>query len=226
MNLLTHTRKNSCPSLSLPAGISCPAREASMVLARKQGRVPICEKCYATTGRYRFPVVSTAQEQRLDWWRKTAPLDRALILADAMQREGLPKYFRCYDSGDLDLSASETWLRFADLLPEARIWIPTRTWLLPEYLPQLRMLNSHPRIVVRPSASGFDAPPPTIQGLSAGLASHWQEDVRADWSCPGDCSHCRVCWDQPEQSVSFKSRANEKLGTRASRRNRNQAPAR
>jgi hypothetical protein len=207
MNLLTHTKpKSSCPSLSVPAVIDCPACKLSIRLAREAGREAICERCYATNGRYVFRQVRINQRDRSRWWHNTDPVDRAIILADAVKREGAPAYFRCYDSGDLDLSAIQTWLVFAELLPSTRVWIPTRTWLLPEFLPGLRALGAHPRIVVRPSAMAFDDPPAVVDGLAAGHTAHWQEGLKADFLCPGSCANCRTCWDRPDLSISFKRR--------------------
>jgi len=207
MNLLTHTKpKSSCPSLSLPAGIDCPACELSIQLAHQRGREAICERCYAQKGRYVFRQVRANQRARSEWWHDTDPIERAVILADAVKREGAPRYFRCYDSGDLDLSAVETWLKFAELLPGTRIWIPTRTWLLPEFLPGLRALNAHPQIVVRPSTVAFDDPPVTIAGLAGGHAAHWHEPIKATYCCPGSCANCRICWDRPDLRISFKRR--------------------
>ena len=207
MNLLTHTKpKSSCPSLSLPAVIDCAACELSTQLARAAGKAAICERCYAQRGRYVFPQVRNNQLARSAWWHGTDPVERAITLADAVTREGTPRYFRCYDSGDLDLSAIETWLTFAELLPDTKVWIPTRTWLLPEFLPGLLALNAHPRIVVRPSTVAFDDAPVTIHGLAAGHAAHWHEPPKASYRCPGSCAKCRICWDRPDLSISFKRR--------------------
>jgi len=207
MNLLTHTKpKSSCPSLSLPAVIDCPAHDVSLQLARAQDREAICERCYAQKGRYVFPQVRNNQRARSEWWHSTDPIERAIILADAVKREGAPCYFRCYDSGDLDLSAVDTWLKFADLLPGVKLWIPTRTWLLPEFHDGLCRLNAHPRIIVRPSTVCFDDPPATINGLAGGHAAHWREPIKAMFRCPGNCATCRICWDRPDLSVSFKRR--------------------
>ncbi len=207
MNLLTHTKpKSSCPSLSLPAVIDCPACELSIRLAQEAGKPSICARCYAQKGRYVFPKVRENQRARSRWWHSSDPVERALILADAVRREGAPRYFRCYDSGDLDLSAIETWLKFAEFLRDTRVWIPTRTWLLPEFLPGLQALNAHPRIVVRPSAVAFDDPPVDIAGLAGGHAAHWHDRPKAVYHCPGSCANCRVCWDRPDLSISFKRR--------------------
>ncbi|MBT4814326.1 MAG: hypothetical protein HOJ57_37260 [Lentisphaerae bacterium] len=207
MNLLTHTKpKSSCPSLSLPAGIDCPACELSIRLAKEAGKAAICERCYAQKGRYVFRQVKENQRARSKWWHETDPIDRAIILADAVKREGAPQYFRCYDSGDLDLSAIGTWHKFAELLPGTKIWIPTRTWLLTEFLPGLRALNDHPQIVVRPSTVAFDDPPVSITGLAGGHAAHWHEPIKATYPCPGNCANCRICWDRPDLSISFKRR--------------------
>ena len=207
MNLLSHTKpKSSCPSLSLPAVIDCPACELSMRMAKEAHKAAICERCYALKGRYVFRNVHTNQRARSEWWHNTDPIERAIILADAVKREGAPHYFRCYDSGDLDLSAIETWLKFAELLPDTKVWIPTRTWLLPEFLPGLLALNAHPRIVVRPSSVAFDDLPPAIDGLASGHAAHWHEPIKATYRCPGSCANCRICWDRPDLSISFRRR--------------------
>ena len=207
MNLLSHTKpKSSCPSLSLPAVIDCPAFMLSIELAHERAREAICARCYALKGRYVFRQVRINQRARSEWWHNTDPVERAIILADAVKREGAPHYFRCYDSGDLDLSAVETWLKFAELLPDTKVWIPTRTWLLPEFVPGLQALNAHPRIVVRPSSVAFDDLPPAIDGLAGGHAAHWHEPIKATYRCPGSCANCRVCWDRPDLSVSFKRR--------------------
>jgi len=89
MNLLSHTKpKSSCPSLSLPAVVDCPACELSVKMARDAGKSPICERCYAKKGRYVFRQVRESQHARSQWWHGTDPIDRAVILADAICRLG------------------------------------------------------------------------------------------------------------------------------------------
>ena len=195
----------ACPSFSLPARTTCPAAALCLKKAKAEGTEAICGRCYATKGRYYFSNVKTAQARRLEWWTPTHPVTRARVIAGLMTEAGSPKFFRCYDSGDMDRSAAETWYHLAELLPDTILWLPTKTWLLPEYMPDLISLNRHPRIVVRPSAVAFDDPPPKVDGLSAGTASFWKEPMKADVKCHEQCgAECRICWLRPDLSVSYK----------------------
>jgi hypothetical protein len=195
----------ACPSFSLPAHLCCPADVACMKLAAEMGLEAICGRCYASKSRYKWKNVAGVLKKRQQWWQSTAPLERAEQLAEAVLAEGDVRYFRCYDSGDLDRSAFETWWHFADLLPRVTVWIPSRTWILDDYLPDLIELNRHPRIVVRPSALCFDDAPPSIYGLSAGTSSAWKEPMKADRKCTEQCGlQCRICWTHPELSINYK----------------------
>jgi len=131
-----------------------------------------------------------------------------VVLAAALESEGAPSYFRCYDSGDLTVPEDAlTWLGLADRMPRMRLWLPTRNWILPEFDSALAALNAHPRIIVRPSAMCFGDKSPEVSGLSAGTTSPDDNKMLgaglADYTCPGGCGACRVCWDRPELSVEY-----------------------
>jgi hypothetical protein len=196
----------ACPGFNLPAVEACPAYLACMAADRGTGNA-ICRRCYAQRSRYTWASVKNALRRRWDWWIATPPLKRAEELAKAVKAEGYPRYFRCYDSGDLCLNAEDTWLKFADLLPETRVWIPTRTWCLPERLDHLRRLSAHPGIIVRPSALCFGDRAPDLPGLSAGSSAPVEGQhplMVADYVCPGGCGDCRVCWESPRTPVAYK----------------------
>jgi hypothetical protein len=193
----------ACPGFSIPARSGCPAYKASLAVAETENKDAICSRCYAAKHRYKWGNVKKVLEWRQRWWLETAPKARATAIAVAVEKEGSPRYFRCYDSGDLDLSAFETWHEVAELLPDTLLWIPTRTWILSEYLSELVKLNRHPRIVVRPSSICFDDSPPDIPGLAAGLCSSYRDPVKTDRVCPGQCGKCRLCWTRPDLSVNF-----------------------
>ena len=196
----------ACPSWSVPAGDACPAYAASMKM-ETCGKEAICRRCYAQKGRYLFKNVLAAQRRRLEWWNATEPKERAAVLAAALALDGSPRYFRCYDSGDFDgPGAATTWLELAERCPHMKLWLPTRTWILPEMLPLLRDLNRHPRIVVRPSAMCFGEHAPEVAGLSAGTSAPLDNaapGLTADRACPGQCGDCRLCWEAPCLSVEF-----------------------
>ena len=195
----------ACPSFSLPAGVSCPALHLCVQKGKEHGDDAICARCYARRGRYRFSNVRRSQTERWNWWQETPPDKRADFIVMAIQMEGAARYFRCYDSGDLDSPAAcETWIRVAEQLPYTIFWIPTHTWMIPEMLPSLRELARVPNVHVRPSAVCFDDPPPVVEGLDAGHTAHRSEKPKADRICPGKCGQCRMCWTRPDLSVSFK----------------------
>ena len=70
----------------------------------------------------------------------------------------------------------------------------------------LTALASEPNVTVRPSALFFNAPAPRIPGLSAGSTAASD----GSYSCPAskqdnECRDCRMCWDAPEVSISYKA---------------------
>lgn len=199
----------ACPGFNLPRGIACPALGKCMSVVG-EAREAICCRCYAGSGRYRWSNVKASLIRRWEWWQATAPLARARQLQLALMNEGAPQYFRCYDSGDLDLSAGDTWISLAEAMPDTLFWIPTRTWILDEFADMLLKMSRVPNIIVRPSSMAFDDPPPIVAGLSAGTASAWLEPVKADLICAEQCGDCRVCWTEPKRSVSYKRKTKGK----------------
>lgn len=202
----------AAPSFGLPAVETCPALKRCLKVQRTARKsdseaMSICAQCYAQKSRYRWRNIKANLQWRLGWWKSTSARDRAVVLANEVKKEGSPAYFRCYDSGDLDCTeAAETWLYMADMLPSTRLWLPTKTWILPEFLPVLRRLNEHPRIVVRPSSILFGDRAPVVEGLAAGSSaprSNKALGLTADRVCPGQCGECRLCWDAPELSVEY-----------------------
>jgi len=187
----------ACPGFNLPAVKACPAYATCL---DRGGDAAICRRCYAQKGRYKWQNVKLAIDRRWDWWLATPPLTRARELAKAVRSEGSPMYFRAYDSGDVCHSAEDTWLKFVELLPEVKVWIPTRTWCLGEKSAKgLRKMNQHPRLFVRPSALAFGDTPPEIKGLSAGATARLSKEIPvglADRVCPGQCGECRCCWSK------------------------------
>ena len=195
-----------CPGFNLPAGRFCPATKVAADTARRSGRQSICSRCYAQSGRYRFRNVKEALARRADWWESEDIIGRIRGIANELSRKRTRPYFRAYDSGDLDTPAAcHVWAGLSMEFPETLFWVPTKTWVFPEWLPHLRELNEIPNVVVRPSARCFDDPPPVVEDLSAGHSGALNEPVKADWVCPGKCGDCRICWTEPGLSVNFKN---------------------
>ena len=196
-----------CPGFNLPAGKYCPAMPIAMQTARDTGRQSICQRCYAQQGRYRFGNVKRSLQGRADWWDSNDTTGRVQGLAAQLSRKKKVPYFRCYDSGDLDsVEASLVWDELSWQFPDTLFWLPTKTWVLTDWLPFLRALNTRPNVIVRPSACCFDDPPPEVPGLAAGHAAASKEPKKTDFNCPGKCGTCRVCWTEPELSINFKDK--------------------
>ena len=196
-----------CPGFNLPAKLFCPALGAAIEHAAETGRQSICSRCYACSGRYTLGVVTRALKGRGIWWTDTPIQERIEELADQIRSGGEPRYFRCYDSGDIDTpEACEFWDRLSRLFPKTLFWLPTKTWVLTDFLPSLQDLNKRPNVLVRPSALCFDDPPPIVPGLCAGHSSAKLEPSKADRECAGKCGRCRACWTRPEVSVNFKDK--------------------
>lgn len=217
--LLTFTSKMPAPSWSLPAFRSCPT---AVTEPSATGLQAICADCYACKGFYTlYPDVKRAQETRFAWTRECmrTPEGRetwittmtAAILATST------RYFRWHDSGDV---YSAVYARcIAEVCKRTRTvrhWVPTRSWqdgnpgqfpILNEQsgiLTALRELAALPNVTVRPSALYVGESVPVVAGLSAGSGV----DAPGAHRCGaprnnGECGRCRVCWNKPDQGVSY-----------------------
>lgn len=201
--ILSDNRAMSAPSWSLPAAITCPGMLADSDNA-------ICSGCYAQLGRYAMRTVAEPQAARLAWMLDNLdnPTDWIRQLVDALRAANCI-YVRLHDSGDwFSLAQCRTWYEILRQTPEIHYWAPTRSWRVPHLLPELRRLHSLPNVTIRPSALYFDQAAPEVEGLGAGMASHYR-DAPNGRTCPkteaGSCAaaRCRACWDSEDGPVSF-----------------------
>ena len=203
--ILSDNRAMSAPSWSLPAAITCPGMLADSDNA-------ICSGCYAQLGRYAMRGVAEPQAARLAWMlaHLDNPSDWIRQIVDALRAANCI-YARLHDSGDwFSLAQCRAWYEILRQTPEVHYWAPTRSWRVPHLLPELRRLHSLPNCTIRPSALYFDQPAPVVEGLGAGMASHYR-DAPHGRTCPkteaGSCAaaRCRTCWDSADGPVSFQA---------------------
>lgn len=140
-----------------------------------------------------------------------------------------PRYFRIHDSGDMTLNPDtySLWCSVAGNLGDVSFWAPTRMWTFASFVNRVRSSPPPGNLVLRPSALHFNDKAPAIEGFAAGSTAHASNKKQpvdpvasrlADWSCPAyqfnnTCSGskgpdkkkpCRLCWDYPDSTVSYK----------------------
>ncbi len=203
--LLTETTAMSCWSWSLPAGVSCPGKQA-------RSAEDICYGCYAQIGAYNYPSPLECQAARWAWLRRLmrTKAGRQLwvdTMVAAIKQCATNGYFRWHDSGDV---FSPRYCRMiAEVCKRTRgvkHWLPTRSWRLPWGGCELGKLNALANVQVRPSALQFGDSPPKIAGLGKGSTAYLEDQPvpksarecpkaskgNADKSC--EQAGCRLCW--------------------------------
>jgi hypothetical protein len=96
-------------------------------------------------------------------------------------------------------------------------WAPTRDW--PSRIFTEWQTRRPDNFIFRPSAFHVNDPAPRIQGLDSGSTAHFQSDPLeagiSERQCPiyeiegktktCDIANCRLCWTEPQKSVSYKA---------------------
>jgi len=160
----------------------------------------VCSKCFAHKGRYVFPNVRAAMDNR-----------HALLVADpsgwagnmatllARKARGDTKFFRWHDSGDLQgVWHLEALVWIAQQLPHINFWLPTKEYEIINSTHS--MVRRAPNLVVRLSA------PMLEQVLPIGLTSSVNSGV--GFECPSKkqgnkCGDCRACWDRAVRNIDY-----------------------
>jgi len=205
MTLLSYPSKMPGASCSISTD-SCVASALSIRQAQAQGSDPICLSCYAEKGFYRFH--EALNDERYEW-AKRAVKDKTFFgaMTAAIEKAVKPSlpYFRIHDGGDFfSVAHVREWMRVCWALPHIHFWAPTRTHLLLRFLPALQELASLPNVTVRPSANGFEEPPPVVPGLHAGSSA-----AKHGYNClahlhGNNCGDCRICWDEKTVPVIYR----------------------
>jgi len=151
-----------------------------------------CNKCYALTGRYRFPNVKAALARRLKSLTHPRWVEAMTVLVKGK------KHFRWHDSGDIQ---SEDHLKkiyeVCNNTPGTMHWLPTQER---QYLPMEG--STYPdNLVIRLSNSKNNTAP--------GKAwTHWSTVVDSGGDCPAskqgnECKSCRRCWSRDVKHVTY-----------------------
>jgi hypothetical protein len=199
----------------------------------------ICDICYAGKGRYKFATyIHLCQQARALWITKlmkaggvaafAGEMSKAIVLLNRLSNLSVakvcdPQYFRIHDSGDFrDPAYQLGWIEVARRMSHIRFWVPTRTWVFPQWSQSVKDVPLN--LAIRPSALFINMIPPMLPGYSAGsmCAKAKQLDARPPravlpggvYDCPaykgGTIYHtciakkCRVCWDDQNVPVNYR----------------------
>lgn len=210
MNIrFSRTTKMPCLSWSIPA----TACKLGSILRKKPGSG--CAICYAHKGSYRWSSTVRAMRNRLRQWQRVSTSQttltrfvRAFSGALNRSRERDPRYFRWFDSGDLQsTNMLDAIVKIARACPDRRFWLPTREaamvrdWLAgnPSGFPE--------NLVVRMSATMLGGSSQRIPGTARSTSSH-ADPPDGYLRCPAPtqsnvCGTCRACWD-PQVDVCYQ----------------------
>jgi len=171
-------------SYNLPAG----ACQTGQILALVEDTP--CNKCYALTGRYRFPNVKAALARRLESLTHPRWVEAMTTLVKKK------KHFRWHDSGDIQsVKHLINIFEVCKNTPATMHWLPTQER---KYLP----LGSYPKnLVIRLSNAKNNSKP-------GNAWTHWSTVVDKDGNCPASkqgnvCGSCRRCWNKEVSNVAY-----------------------
>jgi Gene product 88 len=200
-----------CGSLSEPSKMpghaySLPARNCRIGSLLQQVSKAVCSHCYALGGRYLFPVVRKAMEQRL----ASLSHPRWVEAITTLIRRSGDAYFRWHDSGDVQsLEHLENIIAVAQSLPKVKFWLPTREYQTVEAY--RRMKGRIPRnLCIRYSAHMVNGPAPLRYGLPVSTVSSTPDTVPPGaHPCPAHtqgnkCGPCRACWNPQVKIVNLQ----------------------
>ena len=171
-------------SYNLPAG----ACQTGQILAKVEDTP--CHKCYALTGRYRFPNVKAALQRRLKSLTHPQWVEAMTVLVKGK------KHFRWHDSGDIQsVKHLINIFEVCNNTPATMHWLPTQER---KYLP----LGSYPaNLTIRLSNAKNNTKP--------GQAwTHWSTVVDSGGDCPASkqgnvCGSCRRCWSRDVKHITY-----------------------
>ena len=186
---LSKTSKMPCKSWSLEARTTCPGSIDPATKAPYE----VCKSCYAAKGFYLMPNSKASRDyNRQDWKRNE-------WVSEMVAAIGSAKYFRWFDSGDLQsVEMLDAIVQVCRMTPNVRHWLPTQERdILKAYTGEIPT-----NLTIRLSASKINGKAPNYANTS-GVSQN-----KADVTCfardnGNSCGSCRDCWDSNVQHVVY-----------------------
>lgn len=193
----------SSPSKMPCHGWSISARRCNVGSKLRSVVDSVCSKCYALKGNYMFPSIQECLERRYGMLQRKTFVPAMVYLLNTLT----PRYFRWYDSGDLD--TIETLKKIVDIanqVPDTKFWLPTKEYkLVQDYIKEGGVIPAN--LCVRLSSYMIDESGPIVLATRLGLTI--SEVRKAGFTCPASnqgnkCLDCRACWDKNTFLVAYK----------------------
>ena len=152
-----------------------------------------CNKCYALTGRYRFPNVKAALARRLASLMHPRWTEAMTVLVKGK------KHFRWHDSGDIQsVEHLKKIFEVCKLTPSTQHWLPTReTGMLKLMDPDIVPTN----LIIRLSGHMIDGKNSTFWPWTSSVSSQAKTCPALDQG--NSCRDCRACWDRKVANVTY-----------------------
>lgn len=164
----------------------------------------VCQKCYASKGRYRFQSVKDSLKKRLGSIYDERWEDAMVCLIKRTY-----KFFRWHDSGDIQsMEHLEKICRIAERLPDHNFWLPTMEITYICQLVEQRNIPANLTIrISSPFIGKVHKLPEKLQQCQAVKQSVVGSEE--GWQCPADnqghkCRNCRACWSRKVDLVSYQ----------------------
>ena len=183
---------------NLPAVASCPGASEWCLM-----------HCYnADTRSDVFPV----SEWQDNWsWFTYKPQELKMRIREQLDSAKRPTAVRIHSSGDFySLSYTLFWIDIVRQFREVQFWAYTRSWTIPELLPQLEVLRAEPNFELFASCDSTMPHPP--DGWRLSLVENEAEDFTKepqDLLCPEqvgqvpNCASCGFCIERRSGNVLF-----------------------
>jgi hypothetical protein len=155
---------------NLPVFDTCPG---STLFCRSE--------CYANTGNSARPNVRAKHEANWEASKRSDFPARAVAELHAARGRRLPRLCRVHSSGDFDSAEYiRKWVDIATAAPTWTFWAYSRSWRVPDLLPELERLAALPNFWLWLSADFMTKLPPRVPGVR-GVA--WLQGVgeSLDW---------------------------------------------
>ena len=164
-----------------------------------------CADCYARKGRYVFPNVQKALDNRMYQLQNNPNWLRAMVFL-ILHYCKKSKVFRWHDSGDLQSVEHLCMIvEIARATPNIKHWLPTQEGSMVKQYKNL--YGEFPdNLIVRMSASMVNGVPPKHHTHTSTVAT--DTSLAIGHMCPSSlqgnkCGDCRMCWDKNVPNITY-----------------------